>query len=318
MTDLSFVIPVYNEACFIDKCLSTIKQLCAGNQLNVEIIVIDNGSTDISVELAGAYTDLIFSIERSSVSAARNKGIEKAQSELIAFIDADVVLTQQWFDCFKANNALYQKDLNFLTGFQYAVRPDGSWVEQHWFSNLKDALLNGGNIITSKQVCELLNGFTISLKTGEDYDFCTRAQQAGVNYSEEPGYVAIHDGFPRDLKGFYRREYWHGKGDFLTFKIFLKSQVAILGVGYLAILVLILILLMSGFYLLALVAAVVLLVANLAITVKRFVKLPLASIGYNSVLNFIYFLHAVCRYLKHYVIAAKLIRDEIIHALIGS
>lgn len=289
MADLSFVIPAYNETKFIDKCLSTIVELSKTNQLDTEIIVINNDSTDNTVALAKQHTSLIYSINRSSISTARNLGIEKASSELIAFIDADVVLTQAWFDCFLAHAAKYRKDLNFLTGFQYVVRPDGTWIEEHWFKNLKDTLLNGGNIITSKQMCDKIGGFDVNLKTGEDYDFCTRAIEAGVNYHEEPGYVAIHDGFPRDVKNFYRREYWHGEGDFLTLQIFLKSLVAILGVGYLFALAVIFILLIAGYYQLMFIAAFLLLGLNIAITIKRFSRLPVISIAYNSVLNFVYF-----------------------------
>ncbi len=290
MTDLSFIVPAYNEGLFIKKCLQTITELCQINHVDAEVIVIDNGSTDNTVALACQYTSKVYSIERNSVSAARNMGIQKAGSDLVAFIDADVVITQSWIDCFLNHIKEYLDDLNFITGYQYAVRENSSWIERHWFRFQKDSLLNGGNIITSKQLCERISGFDVKLKTGEDYDFCKRAIAAGVSYREEPGYVAIHEGFPRDLRSFYRRECWHGEGDFFSFSTFIHSPVALIAVVYLVFFIAGLMLLLSGNIGAAVILVLLLSALNLVITIKRFQRLPLPSIACNSVLNYVYFI----------------------------
>jgi len=289
MTDLSFIIPAYNETRFIGKCLSTIKGLCEENKLEAEIIVIDNGSTDDTVELARAYTDQIYTVERHSVSFARNVGIEKAHNRVLAFIDADVVLTQKWFDCYLDHKDGYLQNPDFLTGHQYAVRPNGTWIEKYWFGNIRDRLLNGGNIITSKKLCERIGGFDITLKTSEDYDFCTRAISAGANYIDEPGYIAIHEGFPRDIPNFFRREYWHGEGDYVSWRSFLTSITAILGVAYLVMLGGLLLSLIGGYYQISLIVFSMMLVLNMIVTLKRFGGLPILAVSHNFVLSLVYF-----------------------------
>lgn len=290
MSDLSFVIPAFNEKRFISSCLSEIKKLCAGHKLAAEIIVIDNGSTDNTRALAEEYADTVTTIERQSVSVARNVGIEAASSELIAFIDADVILTSEWFECFLKHKDEYLKKPDFIAGHQYAVRPNGTWIEKYWFGNIKDKLLNGGNIITSKQLCEKIGGFDGNLKTSEDYDFCERAIASGAYFIVEPGYVAIHEGFPRDVRNFYRREYWHGEGDYRSFQSFIGSIAAILGVGYLFMTVLLAILLASCQVTLFVCMLGLLLAVNLAVTFKRFSGVPVNAFISNYILHFVYFL----------------------------
>jgi len=260
------------------------------NKLDAEIIVIDNGSKDDTVELAKAHTDNIYAVERHSVSFARNVGIEKAHNKLLAFIDADVVLTQEWFDCYLDHKDGYLQNPDFLTGYQYAIRPNGTWVEKYWFGNIRDRLLNGGNIITSKKLCEQIGGFDITLKTSEDYDFCSRAINAGAHFIDEPGYIAIHEGFPRDISNFFRREYWHGEGDYVSLRSFLTSITAILGISYLIMLGGLLFSLIGGNYQIGLVILTMLLTLNLMVTLKRFRGLSLLTISRNYVLSFVYFI----------------------------
>lgn len=89
MPKISVVIPLYNKAFSIKKTLtSVLKQTFT----DFEIIVINDGSTDNSVEIVQNFTDkkvYIYSQENKGAAVARNLGIEKANGELIAFLDAD-------------------------------------------------------------------------------------------------------------------------------------------------------------------------------------------------------------------------------------
>lgn len=89
MKDLvSIIVPVHNSEKYIEKCLNSII-----NQTykNIEIIVIENGSTDNSLEILKDYKDKIKLeiLKEPGLSKARNKGLELSNGEYIAFVDSD-------------------------------------------------------------------------------------------------------------------------------------------------------------------------------------------------------------------------------------
>ena len=91
MIKVSVIIPVYNTIKYLPKCLdSVINQ----NYQNIEIILVDDGSSDGSEKICDDYEKkdsrvIVFHQENGGVSLARNNGIKKASGEYICFIDAD-------------------------------------------------------------------------------------------------------------------------------------------------------------------------------------------------------------------------------------
>ena len=89
MKNLSIIIPVYNTAKYLDKCIKSIEN----NKLDdYEIIIVDDGSTDgSSIECDKYKSDIIkvIHIENGGVSNARNVGIKESNSKYITFIDSD-------------------------------------------------------------------------------------------------------------------------------------------------------------------------------------------------------------------------------------
>ena len=95
----SVIIPVYNVEKYIDRCL---KSIISQNYDDLEIIVIDNGSTDSSGSICDTYASeysniSVYHIENHGVSVARNFGLAKAQGEFICFVDADDYLVGNLF-----------------------------------------------------------------------------------------------------------------------------------------------------------------------------------------------------------------------------
>lgn len=89
---LSYVIPMYNAAQYIEKCIESI---IAQNVSNYEVIVIDDGSIDNGRDLAQKYSCVkYFHKENGGQSTARNMGIGKASGEYICFVDADDYLIE--------------------------------------------------------------------------------------------------------------------------------------------------------------------------------------------------------------------------------
>ena len=103
---ISVVIPLYNKE---KKIEYTLKSVFTQTFQNFEIVIVDDGSTDNSVEEVEKFTDSRIRLihqTNAGVSAARNRGIEAASGELIAFLDADDV----WMPEYLATQyGLYQK-----------------------------------------------------------------------------------------------------------------------------------------------------------------------------------------------------------------
>ena len=95
----SVIIPVYNVEKYIDRCL---KSVISQNYDDLEIIVIDNGSTDRSGSICDSYANeyaniSVYHIENHGVGPARNFGLSKAKGEFICFVDADDYLVGNLF-----------------------------------------------------------------------------------------------------------------------------------------------------------------------------------------------------------------------------
>ena len=90
MKDLSVIIPVYNAGLLIDRCLDSI--FSQNGAYQVEVICIDDGSTDNSVEIIRQRKESSIRLlmqPNSGPACARNKGITAAEGRYIAFLDAD-------------------------------------------------------------------------------------------------------------------------------------------------------------------------------------------------------------------------------------
>lgn len=88
--DLSIIIPIYNGALLLNRCLDSI--FSQKTQYSYEVILIDDGSTDTSVELIKSRKEpniILFQQQNAGPAVARNKGIELAKGKYMAFIDAD-------------------------------------------------------------------------------------------------------------------------------------------------------------------------------------------------------------------------------------
>lgn len=89
--NLSVIIPVYNVESYLNACLKSI----AGQSLNnLEVIIINDGSTDSSLKIAQKFAEAnshfkLITQDNKGLSAARNRGLETATGEYIAFLDSD-------------------------------------------------------------------------------------------------------------------------------------------------------------------------------------------------------------------------------------
>lgn len=95
MSNITLVVPIYNEAPYLERCLESIRRQTVPFN---EVILVDDGSTDGSQDIASKYDGLlndwrVISHEKNmGVSASRNDGIESATGDYIAFLDSDDVL----------------------------------------------------------------------------------------------------------------------------------------------------------------------------------------------------------------------------------
>ncbi|MDR2621484.1 MAG: glycosyltransferase [Dysgonamonadaceae bacterium] len=92
---ISVVIPCYNGEKYIAQCIENL--LCQTHK-DLEIIVVNDGSTDKTVEIARNYPITFISQEKRGVSAARNAGLSAAKGDLLHFMDVDDAINSNFYE----------------------------------------------------------------------------------------------------------------------------------------------------------------------------------------------------------------------------
>lgn len=193
---LSFAIPAYNEAENIGKCLDSILNEVKKNSYtnDVEIIVVDNASTDNTAEIAKKYTEVkVVPESRKGLCFARQQGYLSATGDIIANVDADSVLSPGWinkvFTEFSKDNNLVALsgpviyyDLgafdNLLTSIFLHLGFVLHLINHHILR--RGSMLQGGNFILRKSALDKANGFDLSVDFyGEDTNIARRISPLG-------------------------------------------------------------------------------------------------------------------------------------------
>jgi GT2 family glycosyltransferase len=94
--DVSVIVPTWNEEKYLPKCLHSLNTQAGRKPL--EVIVVDGGSTDRTVEIARDHADEVLVEPHKPVGAARNVGARKASGNVLAFIDADTTASENWIE----------------------------------------------------------------------------------------------------------------------------------------------------------------------------------------------------------------------------
>lgn len=191
---ISFVIPAYNEEAFLGKCLDAVTREARGKERDVEIIVVNNASTDGTRAGAERYpTVTIVDEPQKGIVFARRAGFDASHGELIANVDADTILTLGWLD---TTLAAFEKNKNLvaLSGpFVYYDLPSPARCGVKIFYGIVycfyvlnrfvfhiGSVVQGGNFVVRRSALAKIGGYDTSIAFyGEDTDIARRMNKIG-------------------------------------------------------------------------------------------------------------------------------------------
>lgn len=183
------VIPLYNKEKHISRA---VKSIINQTYQDFEIIIIDDGSTDNSLEKLMKINDSRIRIIKqmnNGVSSARNNGIDEARNEYIGFLDADDSWNPNFLESIKSLIEQYPLAGAYATSYEIQREDgttiespsgksiEGSWegiIDDYFKYALKGPLISASSVVVGKKVFDYLGGFPIGIKRGEDLDMWIR------------------------------------------------------------------------------------------------------------------------------------------------
>jgi glycosyltransferase involved in cell wall biosynthesis len=177
---ISFIVPAHNEEFELSSTLAAIRAAACGAGQPIEIIVVDDASTDMTPEIAERFGARLLSIHRRQIAAARNAGARVAQGEHLFFVDADTRINRTHI-----TEAITALEAGYAGG-SARVLMDGFvplWgrVFLHAFSALYFGLNLGAGafLFTTRRNFEAIGGFDEQHFAGEEVYFSLALRKLG-------------------------------------------------------------------------------------------------------------------------------------------
>jgi len=225
---ITVVVPVLNAMRFLPRTIPSLLEAAEGTD-GVELIYVDNGSTDGSYEYLTSIASKGIGVQRlerrsneiarNLSAAARNFGARQTDSQFLSFLDADCLVAKNYFK--EALGVLLSTGAA-ATGCETKAPPERHWIEATWHDlhyvgrDREVHYLNSANFFISRKAFEHVGGFRDDLPSGADAEIGQRLTIAGYRIHESPAVGVIDLGLPKSVREFYRRNVWHGLGMFGT------------------------------------------------------------------------------------------------------
>ncbi len=185
LPNVSVVIPAYNEATLLSCCLRAIKE--QDYQGNIELIVVDNASTDKTEAIAKKFNARVVFEPTRGVVFARIAGFHAATSEIIVSTDADTVVPANWIS--QIVRELSDSEYAGLVG-AYSICNTNTLPKKfvkllipifRAIDRMVGAHFAGANFAVKKSAYMAVGGFHTGFETGEDLDLSYRLRKSGFN-----------------------------------------------------------------------------------------------------------------------------------------
>jgi glycosyltransferase involved in cell wall biosynthesis len=218
MPQISLIVCTRNRAESLPACLNSIEQAAVANRaVEVELLIVNNGSTDATAAVLRAWqrsTSVrcrVLLAEQRGLSHARNCGLEHATGKIIAFTDDDCTVARDYLTQVErayaadAGPALRggRVELGDPRDLPFTIKTD--LAPQEFTGGHPGGFIHGCNLTMSRSALELVGHFDTRLGAGqpigaaEDSDFVYRAHRSGVIVLYDPSIVVFHHHGRRDF-----------------------------------------------------------------------------------------------------------------------
>ena len=215
---VSVVVCSFNGSRTIRQCLDGLEKL---TYPNFEVIVVDDGSTDGTGEIARKYDVRLIRTENRGLSAARNTGLAAAKGEIVAYLDDDACPDPNWLgylvDTFRKMNcaAVGGPNIPFPDDGPIAAcightpgRPThvllSDWEAEH---------IPGCNMAFRKEMLQAIGGFDTQFRVaGDDVDVCWRLRNSGGKLGFSAAAMVWHH-CRKSIRAFWKQQVGYGKAE---------------------------------------------------------------------------------------------------------
>jgi len=187
---VSVVIPAFNAERFLGEAIESV---LAQTYAPLETIVVDDGSSDGTLEIARAYGEVtVIEQPNAGPSAARNRGFAASRGDFIAFHDSDDLMTPDKIEV-QAGVLIEEPEVGCVLAEQELLIEPGAempfWVEGSKVQTMMpprppelegEPLVHPMTLVVRREVFEQVGGFDQSMRAAEDFDWMLRASEEGI------------------------------------------------------------------------------------------------------------------------------------------
>lgn len=188
---LTIAIPAYNEEAYLPECLACILRCIEGrtNRQEIELLVVDNGSTDRTAAVVRNFPAFRLVREpRKGLTRARQRALQEARGDILAFVDADTHMPAGWIDRMMEPFCTNSRTVCVSGPYRYFDLPPmkQGLVKLYWLLAAQPVyactryMAVGGNFAARTEALRFIGGFDTSIAFyGEDTNIARRLKVCG-------------------------------------------------------------------------------------------------------------------------------------------
>jgi glycosyltransferase involved in cell wall biosynthesis len=187
---VSVVIPAYNAERYVGEAIESV---LAQAYSSLELIVVDDGSSDGTAEVVAGYSEAtLIAQENSGPSAARNRGFAASAGEVVAFHDSDDAMTPDKLSV-QVGHLLEHPSVGCVLAEQEVLVEPGAelpfWIEGSKAPTVMpprpaeladEPMVHPMTMVVRRAAFEQVGGFDESMRVAEDFDWMLRASEQGI------------------------------------------------------------------------------------------------------------------------------------------
>lgn len=222
MKSVTIVIPAKNEQRYLDMVLSYLSCAVKSYDGYVQVILVDNGSSDDTVKIALMHGCQIVTEHYGTIAKLRNIGAGLSKSELIGFLDADCLVDKNWIAY--CADRLTDNRIGLVGTRAIPDLLNATWVEKGWYMLISGVprpdfprWIGSSNMFLRRTDFMQVGGFDEGLVTAEDVNLCNKINKVKKVYLENR-INTIHLRESKTMAQLFLRELTRGKSSLRQMK----------------------------------------------------------------------------------------------------